>query len=322
MRALKGHTRDVRAVAYTPDGRLASGGGADRCLRVWTPTTGECGTVVKAKGPVYAVAASPDGKAIAHAGRPVAGAQSNFVYLCDPAGKPLGRCELRTEGHRWEWNPATGVSEWIVAPEARSIWSLAFSADGDYLAAACRRIGGGNQPDGGGGRCWPTAPAAGRPEVPLPTDVFAVAFAPTGNRLAVTRLRSVAFHDDPTGPERMSCPLPGMWTPAVAFVPGADLAVAASNSFVCLVNPVRVQRVARLKTGIRTVTGLAVSPDGKTVLVGGRPGNVEVYDVATRTRTATYDFGIGGLHALAFAPDGLTFAAAGDNGLVVCDAAG
>ena len=30
MRILKGHTRDVRAVAFAPDGRLVSGGG-DRC---------------------------------------------------------------------------------------------------------------------------------------------------------------------------------------------------------------------------------------------------------------------------------------------------
>jgi hypothetical protein len=47
-----------------------------------------------------------------------------------------------------------------------------------------------------------------------------------------------------------------------------------------------------------------------------------VFDVATRARTTSYDFGIGGLHALAYAPDGVTFAAAGDTGLVVCDAPG
>jgi hypothetical protein len=45
-----------------------------------------------------------------------------------------------------------------------------------------------------------------------------------------------------------------------------------------------------------------------------------VYEAATGARKTTYDFGIGGLHALAYAPDGLTFAAAGDKGLVLCDA--
>jgi hypothetical protein len=31
---------------------------------------------------------------------------------------------------------------------------------------------------------------------------------------------------------------------------------------------------------------------------------------------------VGGVHAVAVAPDGLTFAVAGDKGLVLCDAAG
>jgi WD40 repeat protein len=70
------------------------------------------------------------------------------------------------------------------------------------------------------------------------------------------------------------------------------------------------------------VVAIAASPDGKTVLVGGRPGTVEVYDTTTRAKTATYDFDIGGVHSLAYAPDGLTFAAAGDRGLVICDATG
>ncbi|HJZ55755.1 MAG TPA: hypothetical protein VKE74_12375 [Gemmataceae bacterium] len=54
---------------------------------------------------------------------------------------------------------------------------------------------------------------------------------------------------------------------------------------------------------------------------GRRAGTVEVYDPATRAKKTTYDFGIGGIHALAFAPDGLMFAVAGDKGLVVCDSA-
>src|SRR5437763_15446397 len=101
MRLLRGHDKDVRAVAYTPNGRLVSGGG-DRTVRVWDAATGACTAVVKAKGPVYAVAAAPDGQTIAYAGRHAPRAESNFVYLCDPAGKPLGQYELRTEDDVWE----------------------------------------------------------------------------------------------------------------------------------------------------------------------------------------------------------------------------
>ncbi len=319
MRALQGHSKDVRAVAFTPDGRLISGG-SDKTVRVWNPATGECTAVAKAKGPVYALAVSPDGKTMAYAGRAAARADSNFVYLCDDIGKPLGKCELRTQEERLEQVPGTftfqQVSRWVP----RSIWSLSFSADGRHLAAACRRPGSANIPYGGGGRCW-DLDAKGDDAV-LPDNAYALAFAPSGSRLAVTHNKAVAFHDDPTKPAKVEYALTSDWSAAVAFVPGADLAVVGSNSFVDFINPVRKEKPTRLKTGLRTVLAVAVAPDGRTLLVGGKPGAIEVYDTATRTRTTTYDFNIGGVHALAFAPDGLTFAAAGDKGLVVCDATG
>jgi WD40 repeat protein len=98
--------------------------------------------------------------------------------------------------------------------------------------------------------------------------------------------------------------------------------VVASNSFFYLVRPREREKPVRLKSAIRDITALAVSPDGRTILVGGRPGLIEVYDTASRVKKTTYEFGLGGLHALAFSPDGLTYAAAGDTGLVVCDGAG
>jgi WD40 repeat protein len=317
MRALQGHGKDVRAVAYTPDGRLVSGG-SDKTVRIWNVATGECVTSIKAKGPVYAVAVAPDGKTLAYAGRHAPRAESNFVYLCAGAGKSLGTFELRTQEIVSEQIPGTWEFQQVQRWAPRSIWSLAFSADGRYVAAACRLPGAANIPYGGGCRCW-TRDAEGHDAV-LDDDAYALNFAPTGCRLAVTRNKAVAFYDDPAHREPLEYPLTSEWSAAVAFVPGADLAVVGSNSFLDFMNPARREKPTRLKTGLRVVAAVAVSPDGKTVLAGGRPGTVEVYDTAARAKTTTYDFGIGGVHALAYAPDGLTFAAAGDTGLVVCDA--
>ncbi|MDB5312040.1 MAG: hypothetical protein JWO38_6242 [Gemmataceae bacterium] len=320
MRWLTGHKNDVRAVAFTPTGQLVSGG-SDRTVRVWDPASGECLRTIKAKAPVYAVAAAPDGATIAYAGRYASRAEANFVFLCDPAGTPVGRYELRTEGIVRRPVPGSSFFERIPGPVPRSIWALAFSADGRYLAAACRVLGGGNFPNGGGGWVWDmTRPGGARP---LPgNDIYTTTFAPDGRALAVTRLKVVEFRDEPWKTAGVSCRTPTNYSPAVAFVPGHDLAVIASGRSLVFVNPVRREKAVQVKTDVRTVSAVASAPDGRTVLAGGRSGAVEVYDPAARARTTTYDFGIGGVHGLAFAPDGLTFAVAGDNGLVVCDGPG
>lgn len=84
-------------------------------------------------------------------------------------------------------------------------------------------------------------------------------------------------------------------------------------------NPSRWEKPTGIKTSLRTILSVALSPDGKLILVGGKPVAIEVYDTEARVRTTTYDLGIGGTYSLALAPDGLTFAAGGDLGLVICD---
>ena len=54
--------------------------------------------------------------------------------------------------------------------------------------------------------------------------------------------------------------------------------------------------------------------------VGGSPGRVEVYDLESRAKRTTYDFDVGVVQSLAFAPDGLTFAVGAEKGLLVVDA--
>jgi WD40 repeat protein len=202
---------------------------------------------------------------------------------------------------------------------ARSLWSLSFAADGTRLAAAGRKLGGGNFPNGGGGCVW--ALGTRSEETALPADTYAVRFAPADDILAVTATRQVRFYERDVATERFVYPLQTDWAPAVTFLPSDGRAVVAAGSYVHLVDPTGARKPVKVKSESRAVTALAPTPDGRGLLVGGKPGRVEVFDVGgpTPTRRAGFDFDVGGVYGLAVSPDGLTFAVAADKGLLVCD---
>ncbi len=65
---LTGHTQAIRAVAWSPDGRLLATGGDDGKLLIWSPAQSQMPLLkIQQQAPVLAISWSPDGKRIAAA---------------------------------------------------------------------------------------------------------------------------------------------------------------------------------------------------------------------------------------------------------------
>ncbi len=303
MRRLAGFTKAVRAVAFLPDARLVAAG-EDKWVRVFDCHSGECGAAVKARQVVYAVAASPDGKAVAYAGRYSAlSAGSNAVQFVDLAA-----------------NRRDGEFVWLTSGDSISIGSLSYSADGHYLAAA-----GFHQSKvrwGRGVRWWRLADLWDEGSLPQNTASI-VQFGPergVWNVLAVGHAfacGTVSLLQWPDHWRRSDALLRVARPVGIVFLSPESWVAAAGSS---LYFSSAANDVQRVKIGSGILAALAASPDGRALLTAGRSGVVECYDAHSRTLRSRHDFGVGPVHGLAFAPDGLTFAVAGEGGVVVCDA--
>lgn len=287
MQVWDGHHEEVYALAFSPDGPEFASGGKDGRVIVHDAFGGQrqvAGTGPEA-WPVHAVGYRRGGE---------------LLYTADRA----------VRSYRPDPDPACPD---VV--QADRFTPLAFSVlDETTLAVGCgNRI----KPEPGLFFLWDFPTGKRRtPAFHEPAGVRAVVAHPPSRLVAWANGSRRVTVWDATKPDLIHYNQSHN-SPSLSFHPdGRLLAAAAEWGFRVYDVEARQERLA-VRGHKGQVTGVAFSPDGRTLATGSWDETVRLWDVATGAETACFRWPVGKVFSLAYAPDGLRLAAGGNKGAIV-----
>jgi WD40 repeat protein/serine/threonine protein kinase len=282
IRTFTGHGDEVRCVAVSPDGRIASAG-IGPSVKVWDAATGEVGVDFNDHGlTVFCLAWQPDGRRIASAG---------------------------SDGQRptvWVWDARTRERKFPLT-SGPTCFAVAFSPDGRYLVA-----GRGN----GALQVWDAG--TGKLVGMLGThdqDIRGVVFSRVGGHLAtssgdgkvklwdVTRLDKEYLDGKPAPRHTLDALVPGP-SLNMAFSPdGKRLATGGEKNLIKIWDVQTGNVLQRLPGHRGDVYAVAFSRDGRWIASGSEDSTVKVWDGRSGELIHTFRGHTGIVTSVTFGPD-------------------
>jgi WD40 repeat protein len=293
MLLLRGHTSNVRSLAFSPDGTLLASGSDDTSVRLWDARTGEAVRVQEDHTrTVQVVTFTPNGRRL---------------FSCGDDSRLVGRNPSRAEEM---FTFLGGAFDQCVA--------LAVSPDGGLLA-----VGSDRSPYGSRTSPLRIIDLNTERELPplFPVDrnrpVWSLAFAPRERTLAIAfNNGDVVLWDFVRNREATRLPHT-IAVRAMAFSPdGVTLVTSPATPALVWDLPTRTVR-HRFGEIRHAIESLAFVPDNVTLATGCLDSTVRLWDTRTGLEKARFDWKLGRVHAVAIAPDGMTAAAGGENGDII-----
>ncbi len=279
---LRGHHGFPQSATFSTDGKLIATGDEQGIIRLWHTATGRAQPFTrKAAGPI----------------RGLAFAAGNKKLLSAEISN--GGTILRT------WDATDDTAHFLYMPLPNECFALGVSSDGIQVFAAT---------DAGISR-WNLK--AGQ-ELPRLVDqqfgLDGAAFSRDGKTVAtLDRALELRLWDTDSGKVRLRRPKTGKF--AAAFNSNGTLLAVADFNVATVLNAADGKERFNLAGHRKQITGIAFSPDGKTIITVSQDQNVRWWDAKTGKPKATELHG-SSLASVAISPDGKFVASGAEDGTI------